>query len=126
LSKVKSLISLMIWNEELQASLDFKGSSQEDGFVILHRLELNKVQLLAQQLAEKANGLLEQNERSLDAKLGENKIGGGGGDRPERGEREGREGGARREARRGGLSGRGRGRGRGRAQFNALPGQQKV
>ncbi|UZJ56456.1 hypothetical protein CBS101457_005776 [Exobasidium rhododendri] len=133
-SKVKSIISLLIWNEELQASLDFKkGSNQdgEDGFIILHRLELNKVQLLAQQLAEKANGLLEQNERSLDAKLGENKVGGGGGDRAERGDREGREGGgARREARRGGggggLSGRGggRGRGRGRAQFNALPGQQ--
>lgn len=127
LSKVKSLISLMIWNEELQASLDFRGGSGgEDGFVILHRLELNKVQLLAQQLAEKANALLEQNERSLDAKLGENKVGGGGGDRPERGEREGREGAGRREARRGGVSGRGRGRGRGRAQFNALPGQQTV
>lgn len=128
LSKIKSLISLMIWNEELQASLDFRGGSGgEDGYVILHRLELNKVQLLAQQLAEKANALLEQNERSLDAKLGENKVGGGGGDRPERGDREGREGGARREARRGGLSGgRGRGRGRGRAQFNALPGQQTV
>lgn len=126
LAKVKSLISLLIWNEELQASLDFHGANQEDGFVVLHRLELNKVQLLAQQLAEKANALLEQNERSLDAKLGEHKVGGAGGDRPERGDREGREGGARREARRGGSAGRGRGRGRGRAQFNALPGQQKV
>jgi translation initiation factor 3 subunit C len=122
LSKVKSLISLMIWNEELQASLDFRGSGGEDGFVILHRLELNKVQLLVQQMAGRANYLLEQNEGSLVAKLGYNKV---GGDRPERGERGEREGG-RREARRIGASGRGGGRGRGRTQFNALPGQQNI
>ncbi|PWN90699.1 hypothetical protein FA10DRAFT_267145 [Acaromyces ingoldii] len=122
-SKVRSLVSAMIWNEELVASLD-----PIDNVVVLHRVELSKVQQLAQTLAEKANSMLEQNERALDAKLGDAKVGGAGGaGSGERGER-GEGGGGRREGRRGGGAGggRGRGRGRGRAQFNALPGQQKV
>lgn len=112
---VTALVSKMIWSEELAASLD-----PMHGVVVLHRLELSKTQQLAQTLAERANTMLEQNERLLDAKLGEGKerVGGAGGERGERGEG----GGQRREGRRGGASGgRGRGRGRGgRAQFQAM------
>ncbi|MCO5579265.1 hypothetical protein L7F22_033119 [Adiantum nelumboides] len=84
-SKVRSLVSAMIWNEELVASLE-----PIDNVVVLHRVELSKVQQLAQTLAEKANSMLEQNERALDAKLGDAKVGGAGGagsgERGERGE----------------------------------------
>lgn len=126
-AQVKSLVSRMIWNEELPASLDMR-SGADEGHIVLHGVQLSKVQTLAQQLADKANAMLEQNERSLDAKLGDRST---PGERNERGaDREGREGrdatGARREGRRGGARGSGRGRGRGRAQFNALPGQQRV
>ena len=111
--QVRSMVSKMIYNEELAASVD-----PTAGVVVFHRLELTKVQQLAQTLAERANTMLEQNERLLDAKLGEGKDQrtGGGGDR----EREGGQSGHRRE-RRGGGAARGRGRGRGRAQqFQAL------
>ncbi|PWN54170.1 hypothetical protein IE53DRAFT_383254 [Violaceomyces palustris] len=113
-SRVRSLVSKMIWNEELAASLD-----PMNGVVVFHRLELTKVQQLSLTLAERANGMLEQNERLLDAKLGEGKdrVGGGGGDRDRDGANQS---GARRESRRGGGAGRGRGRGRGRQQFQAL------
>lgn len=129
ISKVKSIVSVMIWNEEIQASLDIGNVTEaEGGYIVLHGVQLSKVQILAQQLAEKANSLLEQNERSLDGKLGD-RAGPGEG-RTGANDRDGREGrdgaGPRREGRRGGASGRGRGRGRGRAQFNALPGQQTV
>lgn len=131
LSQVKSLVSAMIWSEDIQASLDIEhGADGEHDYVIFHGVQLSKVQQLAQQLAEKANALLEQNERSLDAKLGERAGPGAGATGQEwegRDGRDGRDGGGRREGRRGGGSvGRGRGRGRGRAQFNALPGQQTV
>ncbi|PWY99827.1 eukaryotic translation initiation factor 3 subunit C [Testicularia cyperi] len=110
---VKSMVSKMIYNDELAASLDPSAN-----IITFHRLELTKVQQLAVTLAEKANTMLEQNERLLDAKLGEGKEqrSGAGGDR----DREGGQSGQRRE-RRGGAAGRGRGRGRGRAQqFQAL------
>ncbi|KAN0064478.1 Translation initiation factor 3 subunit c [Thecaphora frezii] len=110
---VRSMVSKMIYNEELAASLD-----PTAGVIVFHRLELTKVQQLAQTLAERANTMLEQNERLLDAKLGEGKDqrAGGGGDR----DRDAGQSGHRRE-RRGGGAPRGRGRGRGRAQqFQAL------
>ena len=104
----------MIWNEELAASLD-----PLNGVVVLHRLELSKVQQLAQTLAERSETMLLQNERLLDTKLGEKVTGGERGERGERGDGPG----GRREGRRGGgAGGRGRGRGRGRAVGNALPG----
>jgi translation initiation factor 3 subunit C len=110
--QVKAMVSKMIYNDELAASLDPKAN-----VVSFHRLELTKVQQLAATLADKANSMLEQNERLLDAKLGEGKEQrSSGGDR----ERDGGQAGGRRE-RRGGASARGRGRGRGRAQqFQAL------
>lgn len=55
----------MIWNEELSASLD-----QSVGVVVFHRIELTRTQRLAQTLADKLNSLVEQNEKSLDLKLG--------------------------------------------------------
>ncbi|CAD6954286.1 unnamed protein product [Tilletia controversa] len=151
-NSVRAVVSRMIWADELGggASIDDgaggagAGSSRsgEGGVVVLQREQLSKVQQLAQTLAERASSLLEQNERLLDSKLGEpgsgqggqggkggdRREGGGGGDRREDGG--GREGGARREGRRGGGGGggggRGRGRGRGRAQFQAQALGQKV
>jgi translation initiation factor 3 subunit C len=132
LSQVRSIVSRMIWNEEIAASLD-SSPGVEGPIVVLHREESSKVHQLAQTLAERASSMLDQNERLLDAKMGDgpggNRDGADGG--KGKGEREGgREGGGdrggRREGRRGGAGGRGgggRGRGRGRTQFQALPGQ---
>ncbi|GJJ06381.1 hypothetical protein Clacol_000572 [Clathrus columnatus] len=64
---VTSIISKMIWNEELSASLD-----QSSGVVVFHRIEATKTQQLAQSLADKLGALIEQNEKALDAKLGAN------------------------------------------------------
>ena len=55
----------MIWNEELSASLD-----QSAGVVVFHRVEFTRPQQLAAILADKLNAMLEQNEKSLDQKLG--------------------------------------------------------
>lgn len=55
----------MIWNEELQASLD-----HATGVVIFHRIELTRSHQLAQVLADKVNTMVEQNEKNLDQKLG--------------------------------------------------------
>lgn len=126
-ASVRSIVSRMIWNEEIAASLD---SGAEGAVVVLHRQETTRVHQLAQTLAERASSMLEQNERLLDAKLGDGPggpnsgAGGAGGrDRDAAGGKMGEE--RRREGRRGGgaAGGRGRGRGRGRTQFQALPGQ---
>lgn len=61
----------MIWNEELAASLD-----QAAGTVVFHRVELTRVQQLAQTLADRVSQLVEQNTKALDQKLGGS--GGGG------------------------------------------------
>ncbi|KAG8832263.1 ribosomal 40S subunit protein S18B [Serendipita sp. 399] len=55
----------MIWNEELAASLD-----QAAGVVVFHRIELSKLQQLALTLSERVSQLVEQNEKTLDSKLG--------------------------------------------------------
>ena len=55
----------MIWSEELSASLD-----QSAGVVVFHRIELTRTQQVAQVLADKVNALVEQNEKTLDNKLG--------------------------------------------------------
>jgi translation initiation factor 3 subunit C len=55
----------MIWNEELSASLD-----QSKGVVVFHRIELSHTQQLAQTIAEKVGAMVEQNEKSLDIKMG--------------------------------------------------------
>lgn len=94
---ITSIISRMIYNDELQASLD-----QIDQVVVFHKVEQTEVQRLAQQLAEKAVSMVEQNEKTLDQKLGQQ---GGQGERgPERGA-QGTEGGRGRSERRGGQRG---------------------
>lgn len=124
-ASVRSIVSKMIWNEEIAASLD---TGVAGPVVVLHRQETSRVHQLAQTLAERASSMLEQNERLLDAKMGDGPGGpsaGSGRDRDAAGA--GGKGGEerRREGRRGGgtAGGRGRGRGRGRTQFQALPGQ---
>ncbi|KAI0633601.1 eukaryotic translation initiation factor 3 subunit 8 [Trametes polyzona] len=65
LRAVTSLVSKMIWTEELAASLD-----QSAGVVVFNRVEFTRTQQLAQTLADKVNALVEQNEKALDQKLG--------------------------------------------------------
>jgi len=64
-SRVHSLISKMIMNEELQASWD-----QPSGCVLMKRWEPNRLQSLCLQLTEKCNQLIDYNERLLDARSG--------------------------------------------------------
>lgn len=73
----------MIWNEELSASLD-----QSAGVVVFHKVELTRAQQLAQVLADKVSAMVEQNEKSLDNKLGGST---GWGDRGEGGKGDKRE-----------------------------------
>ncbi|KAI0292331.1 eukaryotic translation initiation factor 3 subunit 8 [Multifurca ochricompacta] len=62
---VNSIVSRMIWTEELPASLD-----QSAGVIVFHRVELTRPQQLAQILAEKVGAMVEQNEKALDIRLG--------------------------------------------------------
>ncbi|KAJ6593802.1 eukaryotic translation initiation factor 3 subunit 8 [Mycena capillaripes] len=73
LRTVTSIVSKMIWNEELSASLD-----QSGGVVVFHRIELSRAQQLAQTIADKVGAMVEQNEKALDVKMGGT---GGWGDR---------------------------------------------
>ncbi|KAG9303985.1 hypothetical protein G9A89_005895 [Geosiphon pyriformis] len=63
INAVASIISKMIWNEELAASLD-----QVNNAVVLHRVEPTKVQQLALMFAEKAAAFVDNNERILEQK----------------------------------------------------------
>ncbi|KIY74300.1 eukaryotic translation initiation factor 3 subunit 8 [Cylindrobasidium torrendii FP15055 ss-10] len=105
---VTSIVSKMIWTEELSASLD-----QSGGVVVFHRVELSKPQHLAQIIADKLGQMVEQNEKTLDLKMGGS---GGWGDRADggkgekRGEQQQERRGGRTE-RRGGARGAARGRG---------------
>uniref|UniRef100_A0AAY4DKL7 Eukaryotic translation initiation factor 3 subunit C n=1 Tax=Denticeps clupeoides TaxID=299321 RepID=A0AAY4DKL7_9TELE len=65
LPTVHSIISKMIINEELMASLD-----QPTQTVVMHRTEPTCLQNMALQLAEKLGGLMENNERVFDLKQG--------------------------------------------------------
>uniref|UniRef100_A0A8C7JLE4 Eukaryotic translation initiation factor 3 subunit C n=1 Tax=Oncorhynchus kisutch TaxID=8019 RepID=A0A8C7JLE4_ONCKI len=65
LPTVHSIISKMIINEELMASLD-----QPTQTVVMHRTEPTSLQNMALQLAEKLGGLVENNERIFDLKQG--------------------------------------------------------
>uniref|UniRef100_A0A3Q0S960 Eukaryotic translation initiation factor 3 subunit C n=1 Tax=Amphilophus citrinellus TaxID=61819 RepID=A0A3Q0S960_AMPCI len=62
---VHSIISKMIINEELMASLD-----QPTQTVVMHRTEPTSLQNMALQLAEKLGSLVENNERVFDLKQG--------------------------------------------------------
>ena len=87
----------MIWNEEVDASLD-----QVAGVVVLQSTELSHLQRLALQLADKASQMADGSERYLDSKIsnGEQRA-----DGVRSGERTEREGG---RERRGGGRGRGK------------------
>ncbi len=73
LRTVTSIVSKMIWTEELSASLD-----QSGGVVVLHRVEVSRAQQLALVITDKVNAMVEQNEKTLDIKMGGS---GGWGDR---------------------------------------------
>jgi len=73
LRTVNSIVSKMIWSEELSASLD-----QSAGVVVFQRIELSRPQQLSQLIAEKVAAMVDQNEKTLDMKLGGT---GGWGDR---------------------------------------------
>ncbi|KIJ18790.1 hypothetical protein PAXINDRAFT_71260 [Paxillus involutus ATCC 200175] len=107
LRTVTSMISKMIWNEELSASLD-----QSTGVVVFHRIELSRPQQLAQVIADKISNMVEQNEKGLDIKLGG--ISGWGDRGDAKGEKRGEQTQERRgrgDRTRGGLRGGTRGRG---------------
>lgn len=110
-----AIISRMIWSDELSASLDHVPSpedkTQKLPILIFSRVELSRLQQLAQTLADKVNTMVDNNEKALDNKLGgsagagwaegEKKAGGeADGRKAERATRGGRGG-------RGGLSQRG-------------------
>ncbi|GAA5804708.1 hypothetical protein HPULCUR_010211 [Helicostylum pulchrum] len=59
--QVNAIVAKMIFGEELSASLD-----QVSQCVVLHQIELSKVQLAAVQYSEKVSGFVEQNERLLN------------------------------------------------------------
>ncbi|KAH9485328.1 Eukaryotic translation initiation factor 3 subunit C [Psilocybe cubensis] len=65
LRAVTSIVSKMIWNEELSASLD-----QSGGVVVFHRIELSRSQQLAQIISEKVAAMVDQNEKTLDIRMG--------------------------------------------------------
>ena len=109
-SAVLSIISRMIYTDEIAASLD-----PIDDVVLFDRVEPTEVQRLAQQLAERAVGLVDANEKTLDTKLGQTQVT----ERANVGE--GNAGRGNRE-RRGGGRGSYRGRGRGRGFQSGLGG----
>jgi len=80
LRTVTSMVSKMIWNEELSASLD-----QSAGVIVFHRVEHSRLQQLALVVADKVSAMVEQNEKTLDLKLGGT---GGWGDRADGGKGE--------------------------------------
>ncbi|EGN99904.1 hypothetical protein SERLA73DRAFT_88666 [Serpula lacrymans var. lacrymans S7.3] len=80
LRTVTSTVSKMIWNEELSASLD-----QSAGVIVFHRVEHSRLQQLALVVADKVSAMVEQNEKTLDLKLGGT---GGWGDRADGGKGE--------------------------------------
>lgn len=63
--KVHSLISKMIINEELMASLDDPTET-----VVMHRSEPSRLQALAMQFTDKVTNLVDVNEKIFDMKLG--------------------------------------------------------
>ncbi|CDQ83997.1 unnamed protein product [Oncorhynchus mykiss] len=94
LPMVHSIISKMIINEELMASLD-----QPTQTVVMHRTEPTSLQNMALQLAEKLGGLVENNERVFDLKQG---VYGGYFNRDQKGYQQ-KQGGYNRDGQRGGY-----------------------
>jgi translation initiation factor 3 subunit C len=73
LRTVTSIVSKMIWNEELAASLD-----QSGGVVVFQRIDLSRTQQLATVISDKLAAMVDQSEKALDIKMGGT---GGWGDR---------------------------------------------
>lgn len=68
-STAHSIISKMIINEELMASLDDPTQT-----VVMHRSEPSRLQSLALQLADKVNNFVDSNERIFEMKQGKLKL----------------------------------------------------
>ncbi|KAF4553647.1 Eukaryotic translation initiation factor 3 subunit C [Elsinoe fawcettii] len=106
--KVSAVVSKMISHEELAAALD-----QVNSAIIFRKgVELSRLQSLALTLSDKASGLIESNERTLETRT----QGMANAFERQGGQRGGR-GGARGGRGRGGLGGRGRGGGGGGGGF---------
>ncbi|WFD32065.1 Translation initiation factor 3 subunit c [Malassezia sp. CBS 17886] len=121
---VRSIVSRMIWSDELAASLD-----PIHNVIVFQRLELNKVQQLSLSLADRAGSMLEQNEWLLNSKLGDSRStasanAGGASAAAFSGDANTDRDGSR-QSRRDGRRGKGRG-GRGRVQLQAHALGQKV
>jgi translation initiation factor 3 subunit C len=78
LPQTTSIVSRMIWTDELAASLDSAANA-----VVFRRTEVNRTQASALALAERAAGLVEMTEKALDMRVG-GREGGGWGDRGDR------------------------------------------
>lgn len=66
-SRVSAIVAKMIFNEELSASLD-----QLSQCLVLHQVELSKLQIAALQYSEKVSTFVDQNERLLNIVRGDN------------------------------------------------------
>jgi len=106
LSNTISIVSKMVWNEELSASID-----QVTNVVILHHVEASRVQSLALAFAEKAAGFVEGNEKLLELKSPQQ------GERPKNGPNANKDQASGKQQQQRTMGPRGSGRG-GRNQFN--------
>ena len=68
-SSVHAIVAKMIITEELMASLD-----EPTGCMVMHKTEPSRLQSLSLQLSDKIAQLVDNNERLLDFRPGENKI----------------------------------------------------
>ncbi|KAF9430762.1 Translation initiation factor 3 subunit c [Entomortierella beljakovae] len=106
LSSAISIVSKMVWNEELSASID-----QVTNVVVLHHVQLTRLQSLATAFAEKASGFVESNEKLLETKTPQQ------GERPKKGPNANKEQSSGKQQQQRTMGPRGSGRG-GRNQFN--------
>ncbi|KAF9409052.1 Translation initiation factor 3 subunit c [Podila epigama] len=106
LATVISIVSKMVFNEELSASID-----QVTNVVVLHHVQPSKVQALALAFAEKAAGFVEGNEKLLELKTPQQT------DRPKKGPNAGKETTAGKQQQQRTMGGTRGGRG-GRNRFN--------
>ncbi|KAF9111228.1 Translation initiation factor 3 subunit c [Mortierella sp. AM989] len=106
LNNAISIVSKMVWNEELSASID-----QVSNVVVLHHVQLSKLQSLAMAFADKASGFVESNEKLLESKTPQQ------GERPKKGPNANKDQTSGKQQQQRTMGPRGSGRG-GRNQFN--------
>ncbi|KAF8920973.1 Translation initiation factor 3 subunit c, partial [Dissophora ornata] len=106
LANVISIVSKMVWSEELSASID-----QVSNVVVLHHVQLTKLQALALAFADKASGFVESNEKLLESKTPQQ------GERPKKGQNANKDQASGKQQQQRTMGPRGSGRG-GRNQFN--------